>query len=153
MFCTVFFPNNDISPSRRLRIQRAREYGASWMIDWTENITHVVVDKDLQYSDLVKYLKLETFPVSPLRPCLRQHLLNMAIGKCGSCQRVISFRLHQISLRFESSPSAISCGRSASIWAERCPGSNNRVSRSGLTATEKAEKRPGTDTGAIAVPG
>ncbi|KAJ5160352.1 uncharacterized protein N7482_007356 [Penicillium canariense] len=57
-----FFPNNDASPSRRLRIQRAREYGAHWTIDWTENVTHVIVDKGLRYQDLIKYLKLESLP-------------------------------------------------------------------------------------------
>ncbi|KAF3385372.1 DNA polymerase lambda [Penicillium rolfsii] len=57
-----FFPNNDISPSRRLRIQRAREYGAHCTLDWTDKVTHVIVDKDLQYQDLIKHIKIEPFP-------------------------------------------------------------------------------------------
>jgi DNA polymerase IV len=64
----VFFPNNDIAPSRRLRIQRAREYGAQWAQEWTESITHVIVDKGLLYQDLLTHIKAENLPVSS--PCL-----------------------------------------------------------------------------------
>lgn len=62
----VFFPNNDASPFRRIRIQRAQEYGARWVQTWgeEENITHVIVDKGLTFQDVLKHLKLETFPVS-----------------------------------------------------------------------------------------
>lgn len=61
---TVFFPNNDVSPSRRLRIQRAREYGAQCVTEWTEDITHVIVDKGLLYRDLVTHLKITSLSVS-----------------------------------------------------------------------------------------
>ncbi|KAJ5218519.1 DNA polymerase family X [Penicillium cinerascens] len=54
-----FFPNNDIAPSRRLRIQRAREYGAKWAQEWTGGITHVIVDKGLLYQDLLTHIKAE----------------------------------------------------------------------------------------------
>ncbi|KAJ5698593.1 hypothetical protein N7462_000598 [Penicillium macrosclerotiorum] len=57
-----FFPNNVISPSRRLRIQRAREYGAHWATEWAANITHVIVEKGLGYQDLLKFLKLASLP-------------------------------------------------------------------------------------------
>lgn len=60
----VFFPNNDVSPLRRLRIQRAQEYGAIWAKTWEAHITHVIVDKGLMFQDVLKHLKLETFPVS-----------------------------------------------------------------------------------------
>lgn len=49
---------------RRLRIQRAQEYGAFWARSWGENITHVIVDKGLKYQDILCHLKLGTFPVS-----------------------------------------------------------------------------------------
>lgn len=62
----VFFPNNDVSPLRRLRIQRAQEYGAIWAKTWEDNITHVIVDKGLMFQDVLKHLKLEAFPVSML---------------------------------------------------------------------------------------
>ncbi|KAJ5587675.1 uncharacterized protein N7459_003440 [Penicillium hispanicum] len=59
-----FFPNNDVSPSRRLRIQRVQEYGGQWAREWTSNITHVVVDKGLLFQDLIAHLKLESFPTN-----------------------------------------------------------------------------------------
>lgn len=59
----VFFPNNDVAPARRLRIQKAMEYGANWAKDWGDNITHVIVDKDLLFQDVLKFLKLDHLPV------------------------------------------------------------------------------------------
>lgn len=61
---TVFFPNSDVSPSRRLRIQRAREYGAQRATEWTDTITHVIVDKGLVFQDLVTHLRITSFSVS-----------------------------------------------------------------------------------------
>ncbi|CAP99225.1 Pc22g19370 [Penicillium rubens Wisconsin 54-1255] len=60
----IFFPNNDISPFRRLRIQRAQDYGARWSRNWATDVTHVIMDKGLLSSDLLTYLKLESLPVS-----------------------------------------------------------------------------------------
>lgn len=60
----VFFPNNDVSPLRRLRIQRAQEYGALWEKTWGDGVTHVIVDKGLTFQDVLKHLKLDVFPVS-----------------------------------------------------------------------------------------
>ncbi|KAJ5279819.1 hypothetical protein N7478_005191 [Penicillium angulare] len=61
-FVLFFFPNNDISPPRRLRIQRAQEYGAKWERQWSNSITHVILDKGLGYQDLLKHLKLDLVP-------------------------------------------------------------------------------------------
>ncbi|KAL1853069.1 hypothetical protein Plec18170_005651 [Paecilomyces lecythidis] len=57
-----FLPNNDIAPARRLRIRKAQEYGAIWETQWGDNITHVIVDKDLLYEDVLKFFKLDHFP-------------------------------------------------------------------------------------------
>ncbi|KAL4916263.1 hypothetical protein BDW62DRAFT_109133 [Aspergillus aurantiobrunneus] len=57
-----FFPNSDVSPLRRLRIQRAQEYGALWARTWGDNITHVIVDKGLKFQETLKHLNLETIP-------------------------------------------------------------------------------------------
>ncbi|QGA15458.1 hypothetical protein EYB26_003116 [Talaromyces marneffei] len=57
---TFFFvPNNDISPARRLRIQRSQEYGASWAQTWSSDVTHVIVDKGLDYREMLKVLTPE----------------------------------------------------------------------------------------------
>ncbi|KAL2845856.1 hypothetical protein BJX68DRAFT_256719 [Aspergillus pseudodeflectus] len=57
-----FFPNSDVSPLRRLRIQRAQEYGALWERTWGHNITHVIVDKGLKFEEIMRHLKLGSFP-------------------------------------------------------------------------------------------
>ncbi|KAE8349313.1 hypothetical protein BDV28DRAFT_141497 [Aspergillus coremiiformis] len=56
-----FFPNNDVSPLRRLRIQRAQEYGALWARTWGDNVTHVIVDKGLTFQEVLRHLCLQTF--------------------------------------------------------------------------------------------
>jgi DNA polymerase IV len=61
---TDFFPNNDKSPARRFRITKALEYGASWIQEWQIGITHIIVDRDLDYEHLLKYLKIDSLPVS-----------------------------------------------------------------------------------------
>ncbi|KAL4766181.1 DNA-directed DNA polymerase IV [Aspergillus foveolatus] len=59
---TVFFPNSDVSPLRRLRIQRAQEYGALWAKTWGSHVTHIIVDKGLSFEEVLKHLELETIP-------------------------------------------------------------------------------------------
>lgn len=58
-----FFPNNDVAPARRLRICKAQEYGAVWTTKWDGDITHVIVDRGLLFEDVLKFLKLDHFPV------------------------------------------------------------------------------------------
>lgn len=77
---SVFFPNNDANAVRRLRIKKALEYGAVRVGEWTEGITHVIVDKGVQFKHITQSLKLEEIPVSirvvnedfPLE-CIRFH--------------------------------------------------------------------------------
>ncbi|KAI0817950.1 hypothetical protein GGR55DRAFT_694148 [Xylaria sp. FL0064] len=59
-----YIPNNDISPARRMRITKAREYGAVWTRD-LHCATHVIVDKDLKYNDLQV-----VFNKTPLAPSM-----------------------------------------------------------------------------------
>lgn len=61
-----FFPNNDINPGRKLRIQKAIEHGATWSRHLT-NATHVVVDRSMTYNQLLAFLKLSHLPVSLLQ--------------------------------------------------------------------------------------
>ncbi|KAL7786182.1 hypothetical protein V8C37DRAFT_299365 [Trichoderma ceciliae] len=48
-----YIPDNDIAPVRRLRINRAKESGATWTRDLMA-ATHVVVEKKLEYKDVEK---------------------------------------------------------------------------------------------------
>ena len=57
-----FFPNNDISPARRARIRKAMEWGAIWVKDWKDGITHVIADNSLCYDDLLSFLKIPALP-------------------------------------------------------------------------------------------
>ncbi|CAG8129532.1 unnamed protein product [Penicillium salamii] len=59
-----FFPNNDVSPFRRLRIQRAQEYGARWSREWADDITHAILDKGLQVNDLRGHLRMGDLPTN-----------------------------------------------------------------------------------------
>ncbi|KAG6047847.1 hypothetical protein E4U17_007357, partial [Claviceps sp. LM77 group G4] len=50
-----YIPNDDIAPLRKLRIGKAREYGATWTRD-VSAATHVIVDKGIPYPDVRKVL-------------------------------------------------------------------------------------------------
>ncbi|KAK5990783.1 DNA polymerase lambda [Cladobotryum mycophilum] len=50
-----YVPDNDIAPARRLRINKAKEFGATWTRNMT-TATHVIVDKNLEYKDAEKVL-------------------------------------------------------------------------------------------------
>ncbi|KAH6860816.1 hypothetical protein BKA58DRAFT_392223 [Alternaria rosae] len=52
-----FYPSHDITEPRRSRIHKVIEFGAAWVKDWKENITHVIIDDDYDvhtYSQLLR---------------------------------------------------------------------------------------------------
>ncbi|CEI64287.1 hypothetical protein FVEN_g11089 [Fusarium venenatum] len=54
---TFFYvPDDDIAPVRRLRITKAREYGATW-VRAPRIATHIVVEKHIKYNELESILK------------------------------------------------------------------------------------------------
>lgn len=53
----LFIPTNDIAPLRRKRIAKAKSYGALWTKEWSPSVTHIVVDKNLNYKQMMAYLK------------------------------------------------------------------------------------------------
>ncbi|KAK5123236.1 hypothetical protein LTR85_003435 [Meristemomyces frigidus] len=57
-----FFPNDDKNPARRMRITKALEFGATWQKDRSDSVTHVIVDKAMDYSLLVRFLKQDALP-------------------------------------------------------------------------------------------
>lgn len=79
-----FLPDNDIAQGRRLRIQKAQEYGAVWVKKWCDNITHIIVDHGITYANIIKYLGIPRVPehivlVNELYPphCVQyRHLVN-----------------------------------------------------------------------------
>ena len=49
-----------------MRIAKALEYGASRVQYWQEDVTHIIVDKDIQYKDVLSFLKIPSIPVNVL---------------------------------------------------------------------------------------
>lgn len=57
-----FFPNNIINGARRMRIEKAQQYGATWHPTWNQEVTHIILDKSMTMAELYKYLKVESLP-------------------------------------------------------------------------------------------
>lgn len=81
-----FVPNNDTSIPRKLRIRKAMEWGALWVREWRDGVTHVIVDKALCYDDVLKALKISSLPVRILILGLSDCPADQA-GQCKACQR------------------------------------------------------------------
>lgn len=62
-----FFPNNDIDKTRRFRITKTIEYGATWARDWHSSVTHIIMDKGLSLEELFKHTILIKVPVRQIR--------------------------------------------------------------------------------------
>ncbi|KAK2742592.1 hypothetical protein FQN57_005218 [Myotisia sp. PD_48] len=57
-----FIPNNEISPARRIRMEKTIEFGATRAAEFDSSVTHVIVDKNLDYGDVIKYMGVEAAP-------------------------------------------------------------------------------------------
>ena len=57
-----FFPNTDKHPARKMRIAKALEYGATWQNNFNDSVTHVVLDKAMDFGLLIKFLKRDRLP-------------------------------------------------------------------------------------------
>ena len=56
-------PNDNIAKARKMKIDKAVQYGANWVREWDAAVTHIVVDKDLKYTDVLKVLGVSHLPV------------------------------------------------------------------------------------------
>ena len=110
-----FFPNNDVARPRSLRIRKAMEYGALWIKEWKDIITHVIVDDALSYKDLLSWLKIDSLP---------PEIVVVNESYPSSC---ISFRFllnpNQPNYRVKGYPTALSAQPSSSTAAS----SNNSL--------------------------
>lgn len=61
-FQFYFCRNNDTDQLRALRIQKAIEFGGLWYREYHSGITHIVLDDDISYQDLLKDLKVSSLP-------------------------------------------------------------------------------------------
>jgi DNA polymerase IV len=57
-----FFPNNEKHPARLMRITKAISFGATWQRDWSDCVTHAILDKAMDYTMLLKFLKKDRLP-------------------------------------------------------------------------------------------
>ncbi|TLD34915.1 DNA polymerase POL4 [Venturia nashicola] len=59
-----FFPDNHVNAQRFMRIRKAMEYGANLVHPWTTaaEVTHIIVDSDMQYEDVLKHVNVEELP-------------------------------------------------------------------------------------------
>ena len=65
-----FYPNDDISMGRRMRIHKVIQLGAAWVNRWRDDITHIMLDDvNYTYSQLLRHLNRAGLPVSTY-PCL-----------------------------------------------------------------------------------
>ncbi|KAL8649780.1 MAG: hypothetical protein Q9210_004201 [Variospora velana] len=64
IFRVDFIPNDDVAPARKRRIRKTIERGAAWIKQWDDRITHIIVDKSLSYSDILKFLRMSSIPPS-----------------------------------------------------------------------------------------
>jgi DNA polymerase IV len=81
-----FIPNDDVAAPRKMRIQRALQYGATWERVWSAKVTHVVVDSNIKMHDVLKNLRVMELPVSVLPvPC--RSLPNLFLWPGRRCGR------------------------------------------------------------------
>lgn len=72
------------------------EWGALWIREWRDGVTHVIVDKDLCYDDVLRSLKLSSLPVRILMSeldCSADQTV-----RCQACRRELSSLLHHVSI-------------------------------------------------------
>ncbi|KAK6335607.1 hypothetical protein TWF696_002374 [Orbilia brochopaga] len=51
-------------PERKMRMEKAREYGAQVTMEFTTDVTHIIADKELKYDDILQFLKVPTVPAN-----------------------------------------------------------------------------------------
>lgn len=60
-----FYPNDDVSMVRRMRIHKVIQLGAAWANRWRDDITHIMLDDmSYTYSQLLRHLNKAGFSVS-----------------------------------------------------------------------------------------
>ena len=54
------------------------EWGALWIREWRDGVTHIIVDLNLCYGDVLKFLKISSLPVRILLPGLLEYPTDQA---------------------------------------------------------------------------
>ncbi|KAL7273203.1 phosphoglycerate kinase [Rhizina undulata] len=127
--CFYFVPN-DIkkNPARRMRVEKAHEYGSFCLKEWREkNVTHVIVDKGFNYADVLKYLKLDSIP---------EHIIVVNEDYPGDCLhfgRIVDYNQPIYKVNGHSPPPPPNIGKSPELSASP---------RASCSPDESHDKRP-----------
>ncbi|KAF3905472.1 hypothetical protein ABW20_dc0106453 [Dactylellina cionopaga] len=57
-----FIKPDEKRAERKMRMDKAREYGAQVVFEFTKDVTHIICDKDFNYHDVITFLKMKSFP-------------------------------------------------------------------------------------------
>ncbi|KJX99993.1 DNA polymerase POL4 like protein [Zymoseptoria brevis] len=58
-----FFPNTEANPARRMRITKARQFGATRIEEWdNDSVTHVIMDQAFTLEQFLKFLRIDKVP-------------------------------------------------------------------------------------------
>ncbi|KAI9786511.1 MAG: hypothetical protein M1835_003053 [Candelina submexicana] len=152
-----FFPNNDVAPARRMRIAKALEYGAIWVQQWREGVSHIIVDRGLSYKDLLSFLKIDYLPpkiilVNELYPaeCISYRLLinpkqtNYRVERHAQETAVNHQIIHSVKSSESSLPLKAAKGEVARVFQtpSNTEGSTDEVDSSVLVAETSSTERP-----------
>ena len=73
------------------------EWGAFWIREWRDGVTHIIVDQNLCYGDVLKFLKLSSLPVRILMSGLLEYLTDQTARR-QTCQRKLPSLLHHLQI-------------------------------------------------------
>ena len=86
------------------------EWGALWIREWRDGVTHIIADKDLCYDDVLKALKMSSLPVRVLMSRLLDCSANKTVWR-QACQRKLPSLLYHVSFCRDRNPGFVSgCG-------------------------------------------
>ncbi|KAK6363632.1 hypothetical protein TWF730_001056 [Orbilia blumenaviensis] len=57
-----FIKPSEKRPERKMRIEKAKEYGATVVFELSKEVTHIIVDSDLKYQDVLTFLETDSVP-------------------------------------------------------------------------------------------
>lgn len=73
------------------------EYGATWQNEFNDTVTHIIADRDYDYSQLLRYLKISELPVSHASISAQIDLVRLTeIGWYRSSERELPIIMHGI---------------------------------------------------------
>lgn len=104
-----FFPNNEKHSARFMRISKAIAFGATWHRDWTPFVTHVILDKAMDYAMLLRFLKKDILPAGVV--CVNESWPS----ECIAYRALLDYNRPQF--RVSGTPASVAPHKSAAVEA------------------------------------